>query len=160
VTTPVGELGVEAEYSVSRWLALSVGAGLGLYGPQVAVMPRLRLGFGRGRSLTVGAGASFGRYGWFENWIPDTCKEQCAQKTGDVVWGNAEVGLELGDARLSLRFFLGYGVPLNPGALKCDPTIGQIAYSHCLIGHANDGLALPLPYAGAAVGFSFALGGG
>jgi hypothetical protein len=157
--TPIGEIGVEGQLSLARFFVLSAGAGLGAWGPQVAVMPRFRLVDGNWAG-GLGAGASYGRYGWFENWLPDTCKQDCAHKTGNLAWGNAEAFAEFRRGRLVVRSFVGVGVAINPEALVCDRTIGESSYSHCLRGHADDGKPTALPYAGSSVGFSFDLLGG
>jgi hypothetical protein len=154
--TPIGELGIEAQYSLSRSFVLSAGAGLGTWGAQVAAMPRYRIITGEW-AFGFGAGASYGRYGWFENWLPDTCKQECAHKTGNIGWGNGEFFSEYRHKHLVTRLFAGLGVALNPDGLACDHTIGESSYNHCLHGHADDGKPLALPYAGGTVGFSFDL---
>jgi len=64
---PLGLVGLEYERTVARFFEVSAGGGLGLGGPQAALMPRLLIPLGRRRiSLALGAGISYGRY---KTWV-------------------------------------------------------------------------------------------
>ena len=62
--TPLGYAGLEVEGSFLRFLALSVGAGMGETGRQVAAMSRLRFAVDERAAFVLGAGLSDGEYTW------------------------------------------------------------------------------------------------
>jgi hypothetical protein len=114
--TPLGWAGVELERTLTSFLAVSAGIGMGFAGPQLAAMPRLRLEEGR-FAFTVGAGLSRGRYRWSDN-----CSLDCTPTVmrGTVTWANLEGGIERRLANdLSLRAFVGFGHVLV-GHLTCE----------------------------------------
>lgn len=145
VGTPLGFIGVEAEQTVMPTWAVSAGAGLGLAGPQAAVMTRKLLGGDRSK-FVIGAGLSGGQYRW-----EDLCidSDGCTQKTGLVAWGNLEIGgaHRFGNG-FALRYFGGYG-RLIAGDLACE----QATSAHCMTYHQNDGYNLV--YTGVAIGYAF-----
>ena len=115
VGTPVGYVGLEAERKLSPFFAVSAGAGLGLAGPQIAVMPRVTLGRGAS-ALVLGAGISRGKYASHQICFDD---DSCAQITGTPVWANTEVGgVYRWPGGMSFRYFGGYGHAVA-GALAC-----------------------------------------
>src|SRR5678815_4568848 len=59
--TPVGELGAEMTIEPVPAFEIGVGAGMAFSGPQVALMPRLRVGNDE-TALTLGLGASAGHW--------------------------------------------------------------------------------------------------
>lgn len=133
--TPVGLLGLEAVHRFDH-LELTAGGGLGLHGPQWAVMPRLKLGDGHG-ALTLGAGFSGGQYGPI-NW---ECQNAAACQTPGAyaLWANFEIGGEYWDGGLAFRCFLGLGLGYYVGSGF--PT--------------TERAVLALPYLGLGVGHSF-----
>src|SRR3954470_22492980 len=70
--TPYGALGLALDVVPSRFLGIEAGVGTNFSDPEVALMPRARIPFGRYASfLTLGAGASYLRryYGQLHNGI-------------------------------------------------------------------------------------------
>lgn len=140
--TPLGWAGAEVEQTVTSFLALSGGVGMGFAGPQVAFMPRLRLG-NRASAGTFGMGLSYGKYR-----REDTCLFDCSPAVfeGKVAWANFEGGVEhQWDGGLSLRAFVGFG-HIVAGDLAC--TGGD------LCGWDHDD-ARKVFYLGSALGWSF-----
>jgi hypothetical protein len=145
VGTPLGFIGVEAEHVVLGTLAVSAGAGVGLAGPQAALMARTLLGGDRSK-FVIGAGLSGGRYRWAEFCID---AKGCTQKAGLVGWGNLEIGgAHRFRSGFALEYFGGYG-HLIAGDLACE----QATYDHCMTDHKNDGHNLV--YTGVAFGYAF-----
>jgi hypothetical protein len=141
--TPLGWAGGEIEQTLTSFLAISGGVGMGSAGPQVALMPRLRLG-NLYTVVTLGAGVSYGKYRW-----DDGCSPDCSPtvRTGTVTWGNLEAGIEHRlRSGFSVRYFAGYGHVIA-GQLTC--TTGTF----CDVEDQNDGRSLF--YLGAAVGWAF-----
>lgn len=139
--TPLGWGGVELEQTVTSFLALSAGAGMGFAGPQVAFMPRLRLG-NRDSAGVFGIGVSYGNYRRTE-----TCLFDCAPTyfDGKVAWANIEGGVEhRWNAGLTLRVFVGLG-HVVAGQLSCTG-------DSCTTYREQ---VRTLPYVGAALGWSF-----
>jgi len=117
--TPVGLVGVEIEQMVVPNLSLSAGAGWGAANaPQLAAMLHFLAGGVRSK-VTIGVGASHGKYQWVEFPCID-CENGPVTKSGNVTWGNIEVG---GEHRFwsgfALRYFGGYGHIIG-GDLVCD----------------------------------------
>lgn len=167
--TPVGQAGVEVEFSPAPFLALSLGAGFGsgtentdclppghigvCRGPlrdrvQTAAMGRLRVLRGRDSALALGAGASTGGYSWNEFTM-----DAPARKTADrAFWLNLEIGGEYrSPSGFSARGFAGYGRMLNPAALKCLDT--GVSSGHCEADHQGDGEGVV--YFGGGAGWAF-----
>ena len=141
--TPLGYVGVEAARRLSPSFVLSAGAGMGLSGPQIALMPRLVLGRGRS-ALVVGAGISRGKYT-----SSNACSEYdgCAYRTGTANWANVEVGGEYRwPGGLSIRYFGGYGQAF------ADDLVCVGAQDQCA---AYPGGGRSLAYTGLAVGQAF-----
>jgi len=90
--TPGGAAGGALELQAGP-LGLSVDAGEGFSGPQVAGMFRYRFWLKPDFNINIGAGMSAGRYEWVEFSFYDTAEH----KLWDVAyWGNAEAGVEMG----------------------------------------------------------------
>ena len=139
--TPGGAAGGALELQAGP-LGVSVGAGEGFSGPQVAGMLRYR--FWLKPNINIGAGMSAGRYEWVEFSFYDTA----AHKVWDVAyWGNAEVGVEMG-SRFRVRVFAGLGSNLNRDAGAC---VG-ITPAVCQKYYGSDGLEVPY------IGVAFAYG--
>jgi hypothetical protein len=149
--TPLGELGLEAEQTLTPHLAIAVGAGIGGKGPQGATMLRLRLGGDRAK-IVVGAGLSGGPYSWL-NFCGDTANG-CPQKSGTVAWTNLEIGGSHRDRNgFSLRYFIGYG-RIVAGTYTCDPDGPyEMAYDRCVMSGPDSGKNLL--YTGIALGYAF-----
>jgi hypothetical protein len=141
--TPLGYVGVEAARRVSPYFVVSAGAGMGVSGPQIALMPRLHLGQGRS-TLVLGAGVSRGKYT-----SSNACDDDdgCAYRTGTANWANVEIG---GEYRwpegLSVRYFGGYGQAF------ADNLVCVGAQEQCA---AHPGGGRSLVYTGLAVGQAF-----
>jgi hypothetical protein len=104
--TPLGYVGFELARHVSPSFLVSAGAGMGVTGPQISLMPRLLLGQGRS-VLVLGAGVSRGNYTSSTFCFDD---ESCAHRVGTANWANAEIGGEYRwPGGLSFRYFGGYG---------------------------------------------------
>jgi len=139
---PLGWAGVEIEQTLASFLAMSGGVGMGFAGPQIAAMPRFRVG-GRQSVATIGMGVSYGKFHW-----SDRCSLDCTPeiRDGTVAWGNLEGGYELRRSNgFSLRAFAGYGRIIT-GQLGCT-AVGTFG---CGI---EDGRSLA--YVGVAVGWAF-----
>ena len=144
--TPLGFVGIEAEHTVVPIWSVSAGAGLGLGGPQAAVMTRGLFG-GHWSKFVIGGGLSGGRYLWVE---PFCIENDCTRKSGTVAWGNLEIGgAHRFRSGFAMKYFGGYG-RLIAGDLVCDEAE---TYGHCTIDHKNDGYNLI--YTGVAVGYAF-----
>ena len=142
--TPVGYVGAEVARRVVGPFVVSAGAGMGVSGPQIALMPRLHLG--QGRSVVVlGAGVSRGKYTSSDFCFDD---DSCAHRVGTANWANAEIG---GESRwpggLSFRYFGGYG-----RAFADDLACAGDAIDQC---NANPSWGRSLAYTGFAVGQAF-----
>jgi len=104
--TPLGYVGFELARRVSPSFLVSAGAGMGVTGPQIALMPRLLLGQGQS-VLVLGAGVSRGEYTSNNHCYDD---DSCAHLVGTANWANAEIGGEYRwPGGLSFRYFGGYG---------------------------------------------------
>ena len=84
--TPLGYVGFELARRVSPSFLVSAGAGMGVTGPQITLMPRLLLGQGRS-VLVLGAGVSRGKYTSNTHCFDD---DSCAHLVGTANWANAE----------------------------------------------------------------------
>jgi hypothetical protein len=164
--TPVGYLGVVAEYSPIPVISLGVGAGLGggtetnecdardihvCSGPfkdrvQVAASAYVRP-VRRGQvAMLIGGGFNAGGYSW------DEFTDQPSHKTtARAYWANIELGVERrSNAGLVVRGFIGYSQMLNPDSLECVQT--GINPGHCEEEHQDDGDQLI--YLGGSLGFA------
>jgi hypothetical protein len=105
--TPVGLLGAELERTLEPHWTISAGGGWGASGFQGSAMTHFLLGDSARSRFAVGAGISGGKYSWREFCFD--CDDP-AEKTGNVMWGNLEVG---GEHRFfggfAVRYFGGYG---------------------------------------------------
>jgi hypothetical protein len=127
--TPVGLMGAELERTLEPHWTISAGAGWGLSGFQGSAMTHFLFGDSTRSRFVVGAGISGGRYIWRESCLVD-CDDP-AEKTGNVMWANLEVG---GEHRFfggfAIRYFAGYG-HVVAGDLVCssDASSGCAAMS-------------------------------
>jgi hypothetical protein len=149
--TPLGELGLEAEHTLTPHLAVAAGGGWGANGPQGAAMARLRVGGDRAK-LVIGAGLSGGPYKWIR--FCDDEGNTCPQKSGTVAWTNVEIGGSHRERNgFSLRYFVGYG-RIVAGNYGCDPDgPNDMAYDRCITQFRDDGKNLL--YTGFAFGYAF-----
>ena len=147
IGSPSGVLGVGLSYSVQPWLAVSAGAGFGVWGPQFDVMARLRA-----VSVTNASG-SYGFYlgvggseGAFE-YVLDY--EHTSRAWKHAWWGNLELGFEKQwyDV-VSLRVYVGneWNLSRNSGTCHKD---GRTDLAAC----GDDGHTWP--YLGVAMGYGF-----
>ncbi|MEO7731436.1 MAG: hypothetical protein ABIY55_10715 [Kofleriaceae bacterium] len=132
--TPTGEIGVEYTQRVLPYLEIGAGGGLGVFGAQASLMPRLRAG-DRNTSLTLGAGVSGGPF----HEQPILCFDDCGNTETTVLWANLEIGFDFtSDSGVSFRVYGGAGDLIAHGSCTgpdCDRLRGTI-----------------LPYVGIAVG--------
>jgi hypothetical protein len=113
-------------------LGLSVGAGEGFSGPQVAGMLRYRFWLKPDANINIGAGLSAGRYEWVEFSFYDTAQH----KLWDTAyWANAEAGVEVG-SRFRVRGFAGLGSVLNRDAGVCAGVTPAVCQKY----YGSDGL--------------------
>lgn len=140
--TPVGEVGIEYTQMIAPFFELGVGAGLGLSGPQVAIMPRMRAGEGA-VSMSFGAGFSGGAYHDLYLGlciVGDSCRDTTVKTT--VLWANAEAGIQWTSREgVAVRLYGGGGRVLTHGTCHngdCDGVNGTM-----------------LPYGGLALGHTF-----
>jgi hypothetical protein len=132
VATPLGELGIELDGHLAKWLSLSAGVGASTSGPQLAAMARAHLPIGEQWAMSFGAGASEGKYEWTE-----LVFDEPAKKTWDrAYWLNAELGFErtIYDVN-TFRAFFGIGQVLNDDEYMC----GGEDIAHCMNDHQGDG---------------------
>ena len=118
----------------------AVGIGLANGGPQIALMPRLRLGDG-GLALNLGVGLSAGPHA---DTVGFECDNDCSYRKGFMAWGNLELGFTITAGWFSLRAFGGYGWMLAPGTLDCV----ELESGPCDVNNFDNGL----PYGGIQVG--------
>jgi hypothetical protein len=150
---PYGMVGASFGYAPAAWLSIDSGVGIGVFshgaggGAQWVLMPRARLIFGRD-AIALGTGVSVGPYEWNE--IP-------YDSGGDIkdwayAWRlNVEVSYEhRTPSGLTLRPYIGIASLLNRG----DGVCSDRAPTGCPSRHA-DQPAIPLPYAGFAIGYAF-----
>jgi len=141
--TPLGYAGAELEQSVISSLVLSVGAGMGAVGPQVAFMPRIRVA-GATSALVLGAGVSYGKYR--DDVVCGPLCDGSDVREGKVVWLNVEAAVEHRWTNgLTLRGFIGGGHGVSS-------TMVCVSRGGC--GQAAP-RALTLVYPGGAIGWSF-----
>jgi hypothetical protein len=95
VGAPTGLLGVSYDRDLSRRVQLGAGAGLGLTGLQIAAIPRLMLRPSAPLAFFVGAGPSIS--------LPVVS----AFSDSPLVWGNAEIGLQVEGRRTYLQLAIG-----------------------------------------------------
>ena len=145
IATPVGFAGGIAGYAVTRYLLLTAGAGLNPAGLQLAAMPRLRIAEPDAVfAMSVGSGASFGRYRANQS----TFDDGWVKAYDRAVWWNSEAAFEVrAISGLDLRLFAGYAVLLNPQGFTPCPAKGPKA--------CPDYEGTTLPYFGVALGQAF-----
>lgn len=125
--TPVGALGIVAEYSVHPLLGLGAGIGMGsapsndsaLHG---ALLARLRPLRGKNDALVLGAAYSFGGFQRFELQISDSEPPPVAGRADWAHWAQFDVGWERrADKGFLIRLSMGAAILLNPSDLRCSP---------------------------------------
>jgi hypothetical protein len=144
LATPLGLAGLEAERRLSPVFSVSVGAGYGLLGPQIAAMPRVTVGSGPS-ALVLGIGLSRGKY------ASSICfdDDSCASISGTPTWVNTEVGgIYRWSGGISFKYFGGFGRTVA-GELIC----GGGAADQCVASHSASGLEII--YTGFAFGQAF-----
>jgi hypothetical protein len=125
---PFGTVAVALDVGLLPWLSISAGGGLDPIGPQLGIMPRVRLARigAEGRSaLFVASGFSTGRV-CRTNDI-DAVSDCNPSDDGDYAydlslgfWSNSAIGFETRwTGGITLRLSAGVDVLLNPGAAKC-----------------------------------------
>jgi hypothetical protein len=137
IGTPYGGLGAAIDVSPVAPFSIAAGAGLGWLGaPQVAVMPRLRLG-GKETAFATSAGFSLGRYPVSDViCLPDS---SCNRRHVMAYWFNIDAGFELRKfSGFSLYAFGGAGVVLNRSQVEGSGKNAhlQIPYFGCALGYA------------------------
>jgi len=144
--TPYGLLGASFEWTPVRFFTLAMGVGDNGVGPQLAVLPRVRLVLDR-MAIALGVGPSWGPYttsdgslGFFDpSWIG----------TYDGLWLNADLSVEeRWPFGLEMRQYLGVATVAYAESVQC-----QTAGSYCP--GAESQMGKTLPYLGLAVGYAF-----
>lgn len=138
--TPTGVFGVEYTQNLHPNVELGAGAGIGITGPQVSLMPRLRVGRSNTAGL-LGAGISGGTFN--EPDLFNLCFSTGPCPNNNIkttaLWANAEAGVQL-TSKGGTTFYL-YG------------GIGKaIATGHCDRGNCSRVDRMTLPYLGIAFG--------
>jgi len=151
VGTPKGALSVARDLPGPGWLGVRGSVGLGSGGPQVAVMPYLRVPLPRGAAARLFLGLSAGPYVWHEG--PLCFADDCATKKASLAaWSNVELAIEWSrGAGWHARPYLGFGNMIDSGALHC--TGNDHAVAHCMSDHAEDGSSRI--YGGVAIGHAW-----
>lgn len=130
IATPVGEFGLESEYSPHPIVGLGIGVGLGAV-PKGAnafrgtLLARLRPFRGKKNALVLGAAYAFGGYARFDvsnfgESAGDT--PPLADRTKWAHWAQFDVGWERrATSGFLLRMSVGGAFLLNPADLECSP---------------------------------------
>lgn len=136
--TPTGEFGLEYTQNVASLFEVGVGVGGGFSGPQVSIMPRLRMGNGA-VSLLLGAGLSGGPY---HEPVLFCLSEHggCMATETTAVWGNIEGGLQMvSRGGTTVTLYGGLGTMLGASGCTgpdCDDIVGtELPYGGIAIGH-------------------------
>jgi hypothetical protein len=137
--TPTGELGFEYTQIVIPALEVGAGIGIGGFGPQASVTPRLRIG-DRQLLFTLGGGISGGPYSESASLCLTTDYDLCKSTNTTVVWANVEAGFQMTSAGgATLRFYGGDGRLVSHGACtgpRCDGLTGmELPYFGVAFGH-------------------------
>jgi hypothetical protein len=152
IATPYGFAGASVAVTPVRWLSVEAGGGVTVDGPQAALMPRGRIFVSRKVALSLGLGASFGRYVDAHDLqlcaiVPfgARCPPDPVRTWETAAWANALGALEgRTGSGFEWRVFAGIGRLLNRGAFVCD-------------GGSCPDAAPTQPYAGLALGYAFGL---
>ncbi len=123
--TPVGALGAVVEYSVTPFLGLGAGFGVGS-GPEDgnnlhgALLTRFRPFRGKTNALELGAAYSFGGFRKFELNIGDSPPPNVADRADWAHWAQFDIGWEhRAEKGFLMRLSLGGAVLLDPADLQC-----------------------------------------
>jgi hypothetical protein len=128
--TPVGEFGLESEYSPHPIVGLGIGVGLGAVPKgynafRGALLARLRPFRGKKNALVLGAAYAFGgfaRFGGISFGEGESDTPPLADRTTRAHWAQFDVGWERrAPSGFLLRMSVGGAVLLNPGDLECIP---------------------------------------
>jgi hypothetical protein len=158
---PVGWVGFAVDYSLSRYLAVAGGGGLGSSGLQLGAMARVRVPFDT-VAAGFGAGVSGGPYS--DNFL--RFDESDVLHWDIAYWANTEGFFEIRTRKgFSVRPYMGTGALLNPGAGKplaadytCTTTgTGSGRATTCANQPSTREPSRILFYMGAAVGYAFEL---
>ena len=140
LATPTGELGFEFTF-IRRYFEVGAAAGVGILGPQLSIMPRLRLN-DRGAEFTLGAGVSGGPYNDPVFLCLSEEPGRCDDTKATVLWANGELGV-------AIRAPSGATLRLYGGAGKL------VAHSDCKGPKCSGVDGQTMPYLGVALGYSF-----
>ena len=127
-----GSIGVALDIAPIRFFALQMGAGVSLNGPQLALIPRLRLPVGKGVLFTLGDGVSAGRYKNERDTAGLGCVLVCmfdsigGERPAEQIWkraywNNFELGFDFfpSRGRGTARVSAGYAALLNERDYAC-----------------------------------------
>ena len=154
IATPYGGGGIALDVAPSPYFAIEGGIGTNAEGPELGLMPRLRLPIKGGGAFALGSGVSYvGKYtGHRHNGVAfiDNLGELMAEHTiSYAIWQpayfwNTELGIETIYRSLAMRAYVGYARALNH-------------YTECTEGEeaCSPSEASSLGYVGIAVGYAF-----
>lgn len=125
---PLGVFALALDVQPVSWLALNVGAGLGLESLTWSAMPRLRLRAWKAPiAFSLGGGYSSGAYAWDDSASKNHGFDKSPAlywKWDRANWANVEFSMEGRWLPAGARFYVGYSKLLNPGASRCTDFMG------------------------------------
>lgn len=141
---PYGLLGASFEWTPVRFFTLAMGAGGNVAGPQLAVLPRVRLVLDQ-MAVALGAGPSWGPYQSSDGFLDPSWVG-----TYDGLWLNGDISVEeRWSFGLELRMYLGVATVAYAESVQCD----KLASLSCPAAESQIGKTLP--YLGLAIGYAF-----
>jgi hypothetical protein len=154
VATPVGEIGVLGEYSITSRFTVGAGAGANLYGPAFGVVGGYRALFferASAQALAIRLGLSEGPY-QTPSWLFGLLENQQVVKVTHTYWVQAEAGYELlASSGFHLLVATGIAMPFAASDARCDNAVGVGTNQPC--GDLIDKVYAPLWTFTVALGF-------